>query len=212
MLFKYGKWRNKLFQRKQIPCKCSESNPFREIQKAERRGRCMFQENEFAIDQASSCLAPTTRGTNLSPVLHRVCSDSDSPLSLSYMARSTEVVALYPSFKLCSEYPEPGSSCLPSSIQLPEVVWLFPEEVLPVMTGDSCLGGGLNHNLDQSTGYLMWVLEKPICAGMGGRFSVREVGNRPWVSNFYFLTSTLRMSLRSNSDSGDKVERLVLRR
>lgn len=66
-----------------------------------------FKENEFATDQASSCLAPTTRDTNVSPVLHRVYLDFGCPLPASCVAQSTEVVPPYPSFKLCSEHPEP---------------------------------------------------------------------------------------------------------
>jgi len=48
---------------------------------------------------------------------------------------------------------------------------------------------------------------------MGGRFLVREMGDRTLTSNFYSCPlGALRMTLRLNSNSRNKVERLILRK
>jgi len=48
---------------------------------------------------------------------------------------------------------------------------------------------------------------------MGGRFLVREMGDKTLTSNFYSCPlGALRMTLRLNSNSRNKVERLILRK
>lgn len=77
-----------------------------------------------------------------------------------------------------------GSSCLMRSSNF-QSLYALPGMFFQWWLSDSCLGGGLNHNLDQSSGYLMWVLKRPIWCRCG-REILRE-GNQGQTLDISFL-------------------------
>lgn len=162
--------------------KCSKSNLFREINIAERGREWKFQENESAIDQESLCLDPRTRDSGVSRVLHVVCSDS---LWLHPTQHWTLKLCLYTfllNYALRTQ--NLGSSCLMRSSNF-QSLYALPGMFFQWWLSGSCLGGGLNHNLDQSSGYLMWVLKRPIWCRCG-REILRE-GNQGQTLDISFI-------------------------